>query len=431
MKALIALLLLMVLAAPVAAQAPGAPLDLPTAWRLAAESSPRLREVRSRVSEAGYRVDEASAPAYPNLQFSAGYTHLDPEIEVPFGPRGIQIVAPDNYQVGLAVQQNLLTFGRLEWGTEAAELSRKAAESDLRAAEQGLREETEIRYREALSAREGVQVAEGALEAARAQLQDSENLVERGVAAPFDVIRSRSQVLQAEQDLLEAHQRRDATNLRLAALLGLPSDPPLVLAPAPAAPAPPDALADAVAVARRARPELEALRYAVEAAAARTHFAGAQDNPSLRLNSEYLRRNATGFAHDYQWSTGVQLIVPLFDGGLTQARVGQAEEAATQVRARLEEAERGVRVEVERTFLELQTAWNQVRVARQKVVELQEARRLANLRYQNGISTNVERLEAEAAWTRGLFGLVRSELEYAASWTRWLRVAAQPEGVAP
>ena len=161
---------------------------------------------------------------------------------------------------------------------------------------------------------------------------------------------------------------------------------------------------------------------------ARAHLAAAQDNPSLRLTSEYLRRNETGITRDFQWSTGLTLLVPLFDGGLTAARVGQAEEVARQARARLEEAERFVRVEVERTWLELRTAWNQVRVARQKVLELSEARRLANLRYQNGLSTQVERLEAETAWTRARFGLVRSELDYASSWTRWVRVAALPEG---
>ena len=111
--------------------------------------------------------------------------------------------------------------------------------------------------------------------------------------------------------------------------------------------------------------------------------------------------------------------------------MGQAEEAARQARARLEEAERAVRVEVERTLLELRTAWNQVRVARQKVGELTEARRLANLRYQNGLSTQVERLEAETAWTRARFGLVRGELDYASTWTRWVRVAALPEGAQP
>ncbi len=412
---------------PVSTQA----LDLEAALRLAEQSSPSLRQARSRVAEAGFRVDEAFVPAYPNLQLSAGYTHIDPEIQVPLGPRPVTIAAADNYLVNLAIQQNLLTFGRLEWGTEAAELSRRAAESDLSAAQANLREYTEALYRGALSAREGVAVAEEALLAARAQLQDSENLVREGVAAPFDVIRSRSQVLQAEQDLLSACQRRDAANLRLAVHLGLPSEPPLDLAAAPSVPPPPEALADAVTVALQARPELEALRYSAEAAGARTRFTGSQDNPLLSLNAGYLRRNEVAFTREYQWTAGLQLAVPLYDGGLTAARVGQAEEAAAQVRARLEESERAVRVEVESTWLDLRTAWNQVRVARQKLIELQEARRLANLRYQSGISTNVERLEAEAAWTQARFGLVRSELDYALAWARWVRVAARTGGLKP
>ncbi len=446
MRLFIWILILVALAAPPGAQAETASpaersfpadetvlplpalLDLPTAWILAEEGSPRLRQARSRVSEAGYRKDEAFVPAWPNLQLSAGYTHIHPEIEAALGPRPVTIVAADNYLVSLAIQQNLATFGRLKWGTEAAELSRRAAESDLRAARARVREETEALYREALSTREGVRVAEEALKAARGQLLDSENLVEQGVAAPFDVIRSRSQVLQAEQDLLESQKLRDSANLRLAVHLGLPTEPALELAEAPAPPPPPDCLGDAVDVALKARPELEALRYSAEAALARVRFSGAQDNPLLRLNSEYLRRNEVAFTRDYQWSAGVQLLVPLFDGGLTASRVGQAEEATIQAQARLEELEREVRVEVERTWLELRTTLNQVQVARQKLVELEEARRLANLRYQSGVSTNVERLEAEAAWTQARFGLVRSELAYALAWARWVRVTARGEG---
>ena len=428
MRIACALLFLVLLGAPASA---GPALDLAEARRRAAESSPRLREARSRVAEAGYRVDEAFAPAWPSLRLEAGYAHVDPEIEVALGPRPVQVVAADNYRVGLGLQQEILTFGRLGWATEAAGLSRQAAESELRAAEQALWEETGLRYRDALSALQAVEVAEDSLEAARAQLRDSENLVDQGVAAPFDVVRSRSEVLEAEQALLEARARRETTHLRLAVLLGLPSDPPLELAPAPEVPPPPEGTGDAVAEAFRRRPELAALRLGAEAAEARVRLAASQDNPSLRLTSEYQRRNATGFTRDFQWSTGLQLQVPLFDGGLTAARVGQAEEVARQARARLEEAERAIRIEVERTLLELRTAWNQVRVARQKVQELTEARRLANLRYQNGLSTQVERLEAETAWTRARFGLVRSELDYASTWTRWVRVAALPEGAQP
>lgn len=399
-------------------------LDLPTALRHALESSPRLVEARSRVAEADYRVDEAYVPAYPNLGLTAGYTHIDPQIDVAFGPQRVEIVAPDNYRVGLSIQQNLLTFGRLEWGTEAAELQRQAAESDLLTAERAVLEQADLMYREAFAARQGVAVARESLEANRQQLADSEAMVKEGVAAPFDVIRSRSEVLAAESQLLVAEKRRDTAALRLAVYLGLPTDRPLELAAPPDAPPPPEGLEGVVDRAFQARPELQALRYAAEAADARVALAGAQDNPTLRLSTEYVRQNAVAFTRDYQWATGVQLAVPLFDGGLTAARVGQAEEAARQVRARMDDAQRGVRVEVESIFLDLGTAWQAVRLARQKVVELEEARRLANLRYQNGISTNLERLDAEAAWTSARFALLQSELDYQAAWTRWVRVTA-------
>lgn len=412
--------------APVADPAQAAPLalDLPTALRMAVESSPRLVEARSRVAEAQYRVDEAYVPAYPSLGFTAGYTHIDPAIQAQLGPQRIEIVAPDNYRVGVAVQQNLLTFGRLEWGAEAAELQRRSAEAELATAQQALRQETELLYQEAFAARQGVVVATESLEANRQQLADSEALVEQGVAAPFDVIRSRSEVLEAEAQVLLARKRRDTAALRLAVHLGLPTDRPLELAAPPEAPEPPQGLGEALQRALQERPELRALRYAAEAADARVGLAGAQDNPTLRLTSEYVRQNEVAFTREYQWTTGVQLAVALFDGGLTAARVGQAEEAARQVRARMDDAERTVRVEVEATWLDLGTAWQAVRVARQKVRELEEARRLANLRYQNGISTNLERLDAEAAWTGARFGLLQSELDYAAAWTRWMRVAA-------
>ncbi|HXE73981.1 MAG TPA: TolC family protein, partial [Candidatus Nitrosotenuis sp.] len=391
------------------------------ALQRALTTSPVLAQARARLAEARYKVDEAYVPAYPTLDLTATYFRQYPSLTF---PGGTTIVAADNYNVTTVVRQALYTFGRLRWGALAAELAERSAREDFRKEAEALLTRTSLAYLDLLVAQEDEAIQQDQVEARLAHLSDAEKLFAAGVVARFDVIKSQADVLQARQDLLVAANRRQLAEASLASLVGLPPGTSLVAEPVPEAPPPPQSPDEGLQRALERRPELTSLAWAVEAARARVRLAQAQDSPNLSLQSQYVRRNATGFSTEYQWVTSVILSVPLFDGGLSAARAGQAEAVVAQLQAGLEEQRRLVRLEVQSAWLDLRTNFERIAVAQKNLEQAEEALRVARVRYQAGVGSNLEQTDAETAWTRARLELATARFRHQAAYARWLQAVS-------
>ncbi len=398
-------------------------LDLGEVISRALEVSPTLDDFRSRVREADYQVEEAYTRVSPTIDFSAQYSRVEPPISL---PGGIIINPADNYQFSLTIRQAIYTFGRLRWSSLTSKLNKLSAQENYRNEIDKLIEEVATLYFQAVLADQQVTILEKTLQSQLANLRQSELLYEQGVAAKFDVLRNRSEVSRARQSLRTAENNARIAKVRVLAALAKSFDSPLELRPTPLADPPETDLEKARQVALTDRPELNSLRYAIESAEARVHATWAENNPSLDLQNQTLNRNATGFAPGTQNTTALILSFPLFDGGLTRTRARQAEEAVTQLRNSLEQTRRSVLVEVEDAYRGLNTSWENIDVAQQGVLESEEAFRVAQLRYKNGVSTNVELLETQSALAQSRFSLAEALSNYqVARWRYWRSVSGE------
>ena len=191
-------------------------LDLSETMRQVLLSTPILKRVESQIRQAESGVQEAFAPAYPTIDFSAQYSRVQPPVSFPGGA----VVTPaNNYNLSLVVRQAILTFGRLKWGVLASKLNKRSNEEDFRTEVNRLILLVAQRYIEALLSSEQVTIAEDDLEAQLANLRTSKLLFEQGVAARFDVLRNSSAVSQAQQTLLEARSNEGLAKARILSLL--------------------------------------------------------------------------------------------------------------------------------------------------------------------------------------------------------------------
>ena len=118
-------------------------------------------------------------------------------------------------------------------------------------------------------------------------------------------------------------------------------------------------LDDAVAGAMKDRPELVARRLRVESAAENVTLQMKGLSPSLSASAGYSFGNHSYFDHD-QWNAGLTLSVPLTDGGLTKSMVEQARAQLRQAEAELVGLENSV-------TLEVRTAWEDLRQAKESL----------------------------------------------------------------
>jgi outer membrane protein len=397
-------------------------LDLRTAMGQVLGKTPTLEKINSRIRQAEYRVQEAFTSAYPTLDFQAQYSRVQPPIIFPGGT----VISPaDNYQFTLTLRQAIYDFGRMKWNVLARKLAKRAIQEEYRTELNRLILLVAQRYIEALLSQEQVVIAQDDLEAQLANLRTSQLLFEQGVAARFDVLRNSAAASQAQQVLIEAETSETIAKARLLSLLEQPLDRRLQLDALPIF-APSDSLhlADAKILALETRPDLRSLRWAVEESRAQVELAETGNNPRLDLTNTTINQNATGFSPETQNTTAIVLSIPLYDGGVTHLQKEQAMESVNQITHDLEQAERDAVLQIDEIFHQLSDRWRAIAVSEENVTQAEEALRVAVLRYENGISTNVELLESQAARSRARFELARARGNYLLSrWSWWQATA--------
>ena len=95
------------------------------------------------------------------------------------------------------------------------------------------------------------------------------------------------------------------------------------------------------------------------------------------------------------WLAGIEVKVDLFDGGAKKARLSRERAIQEKVAAAKEMATDATRLEVRRAYYELDSARQQVEVARATIAASQESLRINQNRYDSGLSTITDLLAAE------------------------------------
>jgi outer membrane protein TolC len=142
--------------------------------------------------------------------------------------------------------------------------------------------------------------------------------------------------------------------------------------------------------------------------------------PTLGVNvSGLYNPNASGFAPRTTTAQAViSLSLPIFDGGVTRARVQEARADVATAETNRRQAVDLVALEVRTAYLLLVQSRDRVAVANQALAQAQEAFRLARVRYnagisaQAGISPLLEVSDAQAALTQAENNRVNALYDY-------------------
>jgi cobalt-zinc-cadmium efflux system outer membrane protein len=322
---------LALLVLPVGARA--APtLTLDRALSLALDQNPSLLALRSEVAASRARLEGASLLLQSN-----------PELEGAAGPRSSGGTRGTDFSVTLS--QRLELFGQRAARSDASRALLGSAEARLA----GRRVEVVAEVREGfgrwLGARQRDHIASEALDLARQALAAAETRQAAGAASRIEVNAARAVLGRAARERSAAALRLASARAGFLLLLGLdptePAEPEGVLAlDAPGPEVPPDTL---VQQALSQRPELQAARLEVDAAAAEQRLAGREALPNPRLGVSYAEEGDP--ANPARIAQAILAFdLPLFNRN--QAARGVAAARQQQAARALEALTRSVRAEV-------------------------------------------------------------------------------------
>lgn len=384
-------------------------LSLEEAVTRALEQAPRVAEAHAREAAAGAVVTSQSATTRPTMTTTAGYTRQNHVPEFGVLPGDEILLFPDipsRYRVRAELVVPLFTSGRLEGFVDAARAEQRAATSDRRTIEEDLRFEVARAYWRLVVTRHAEQVLVQAVARADASVGDVKARVDAGVLPPNDLLSAQAQRAREFVRLVQARRDAAVAEMDLARLLGEPPGTRIVTTSAvdrPTAAAAtltgqtPDAL---VAQARERRPERAGLLERQEAmrAGAEAALSAVRPQVGARLGIEPARPNQRFFPLQEKWQTGwdgsVNLTWLVFDSGRAKAdrAVGLAQ--ADAIAQRVREFDAQVAVDIRRRLLDLDAAQAALEASESAVSAATEARRVVVERFQAGVATSTDVLNA-------------------------------------
>jgi outer membrane protein TolC len=394
---------------PLAAQDAPTSLTLDEAISRTLANSMRLAELKAREEAADAVVHERRADKLPLAAAQAGYTRTNhvPEFVIVQPGQLRQVVypdIPDNFRTRLDLQWLFYTGGRADALERAAQAERNATGDDLNAARADLRLEVTRAFWALVTAREAEQVLARSLESITSYVGDLRARLDQGLIPPNELLSAEARQSRERVLSIEAANARSIAEADLRRLLGMPGsgriEPSAVLEPPTSPPGDTDRLvADAIA----RRPERRAIQARVDAARARIDAAGAGLRPQIGVAGgyDYARPNPRIFprAGEWQdsWDVSLNATWTFWDGGRTRSAQAEASAAVRAAESRLAVFDREVTFEVQQRQLELASSRAAIVAASDGVRAAAEARRVLSERFNAGVATNTEVLDAQTA----------------------------------
>jgi TolC family type I secretion outer membrane protein len=382
-------------------------LSLDDAVKMALKQNPDVQMAGEKVVATRGKYVESRSGALPKLDLTSTYTRLAPVpgVTLPpaFGGGEIKMGYADNYDLKLSLSQSIFSWDKVQNGYRAASDQVKSSQEDSAKTRQETIASVTKAYYGVLVTQEFIRVSEEAL----ARVQEQERVVskryEAGTVSKFDLLRTQVQVANTKPQVEKAHDGYAMTLLALKNLIGVPLDSPMELSGSLSYEPMTVDLKAATQTAVDRRPDLKSLTYQKMALEHTLSIAKAALRPNLSLAAtyDYKRPGPNGEDKWGQSATASAILyTPLFDGFSSSGRVAQVASGVRQLEIAQKQAEEGVALEVNSAVLALREAQANIESQKENVDLAKESLRIGKVRYDSGLITNLEILDAELAVTQ-------------------------------
>jgi outer membrane protein TolC len=321
--------------------------------------------------------------------------------ELPFGRK-------NTYRFSLSFSQNLYSGGRIGAQTAIANATRQTAQINLTSTRAQLLLDVVRAYYDAALSERFVQIAEATYRQADATFEQTRLGFKAGSQPEFELLRAQVARDNQRPGVIRQRSEHDLAMLRLKQLLEIPASERILLTVSldGEALAPPAGFAAGVVLAVESgvpdvpRATVRQAETLARQSEALVDVARSQRLPSVSVTSSYgevaYPSGAVPGSDDFRrnWTVGAILQIPILTGGRLSADEAIARADVRESQARLQQAR-------ELAVLDTQTAYEELRAAQAAweasagtVQQAQRAYEIAELRYREGVSTQLELSDA-------------------------------------
>jgi outer membrane protein TolC len=297
--------------------------------------------------------------------------------------------------------------------------------ADVEVTRADLRLEVARTYWALVTATESVRVVQEALGRADAHLRDVRAQFQSGLIPPNDVAAAEAQRAREELQLIEARTIRSSTLEDLRRLTRITTDiiPDTQLSAEPLTPLPPR-------IANRAEQVAIAERISASEQRVSSIEAGSRPTVNFHATADYMNPNPRFFPRAERWRSswevGAVVNWTLWDGGRIGAESAEAQANTVALRQQQAEVNSLIATEVRQRQLDVESAYAALDASEVGVRSAAEARRVVTERFNVGVATSTEVLDAQVALLQAELDRLRALASIKLSEARLERALGQP-----
>jgi len=413
------------------------PITLEAAIEIARQNNPTIRISQLQLEQSRAAVDEARAAYAPQFSVNGSFDNTGTLTKTNELYR-----EPDLGQIGDSNARDALVSlsgnARIDYGiidpdrkaaVDAAKIAAKQAQLALEIELADLRLTVSESYYQLQEADEQVKISEQAVITAQRSLKDAQALERAGVGTRFSVLQADVQLSIEQQNLVNSLSDQQTSRRLLAQVLSTPEKLNLTAAdPVTSAGAWTMTLEQSIIQSYANRVELDTQLLQRDLSEAQRRVVLATTRPSLSVFAQagpgvswnFNRTNpddGDDFTSGIQqgtlgYQTGLSFQWLFGDGGATKAAARQQALGKAIAEENFEAVRNQIRGEVEDAFYDIAANLRNIDTAEKSVVQAEEALRLGRLRFQAGVGTQTEVVDAERDLTTARGNRVSAILNY-------------------
>jgi outer membrane protein TolC len=306
-----------------------------------------------------------------------------------------RVIGPFNFFDARATVTQSFSFRDLEKERAAAE-SLKSAQYSYKDARELVVLAIGNSYLQAIAIAARIEATDAQVQNAQALYGKATDQQKAGLSPAIDTLRSQVELQTRQQQLIAARNDYARQKLLLARVIGLPPGQEFVLTEkAPYETLSPLPVETYLQRAYASRQDYQAAQAQVRAAELSRRAATAGHYPSFDLNANYGDIGITPAHSNGTWQVNGGLNIPIFAGGKVRSDVLEADAQLKQARSQLGDLRGRIDYEVRAALLDLNSAAEQVEVARSSVDLAEQSLTQSRDRFSAGVADNLEVVQAQ------------------------------------
>jgi len=406
------IVVVLLFAAPLWAQQPTKELTLADAEKLALQTNPRIAAARLTAAAAYEVPKELRAGTSPLVSGNVTGVGADSGSRIAAGALTNPVLY-NRLATGVSFSQVLTDFGRTRDLVASANLRAQAQDQLTEMAKADILLATAHAYFSVLRARAVLRVAQQTVQERQLVSDQVTALFNNQLKSQLDLSFANVNLADARLLVSQAQNDEQSAEASLAAVVGLPSDTVFTVFEE-AMPDPLNATVDSfVQQALADRPEIKDLRLEQNAAERFAESERSLSHPTISVaGAAGVAPVAESKVPSNYSGVGINLNIPILNGGLFRARRSEAELKEQAAAERVNDLTLRVTRDVRVTYLNATTAFERVGLTGELLSQAQLALDLAQGRYDLGLSSIIELSQAQLNLTSAQIANASARYEY-------------------